>query len=229
MSFAKTSFRFPKLTIFLWILICMAAGNLTWSCVKENPEPDTPPVTHERPYPAETVQPEDWAAFVDPAARRLYVDPQYVDAALEQFGAQPLTNDAFVIVGKSFAGYTVKYPVQIVLMPSAAIAETANVTISALNDVVLQGVDSLTGTPMRLRRNRECGQSWSAFVTECSNFDKGTSTNTHYMAAKTCQPKDGAFCPEEYGVWAIRYTYSTKGCGGTPVEIKPERQWVCKG
>lgn len=233
MKNGKSSFRIPLLTILLWVLNGVALATFTWSCIKENQEPEPPETTRERPYPAVTIDPSEVIAFIDPSQKRLYVDPQYMEVVLEQFEARPIGQETFMVTGKSFAGNMVEYPVRLIYMPAPAIFETANATISALpttQDVVLQGTDPVTGIPMRLRRNWDCGQEWRAFVSQCQDLDNGTSKKTDYLAAKTCQKKDGAFCPEEYGVWAIEYTYSAKGCGGTPAgDPKPIRNWVCKG
>lgn len=232
MKNSKSSFRIPLLTMLLWVLNGAALATFTWSCIKDNPEPEPPQTVRERPYPAVNIDPTEVIAFIDPSQKRLYLEPQYMEVVLEQFQARPIGQETFMITGKSFAGNTVEYPVRLTYMPAPAIAETANTTIAMLTknpDVVLEGADPVTGIPMRLRRNWECGLAWKAFVSDCQNLDNGASKNTHYLDAKTCQKKDGAFCPEEFGVWAFEYTYSTKGCSGTPADTKPVRNWLCKG
>ncbi len=233
MKNGKSNFRIPLLTIFLWALNGAALTILTWSCIKDNPEPEPPQTVQERPYPEVTIDPTEVIAFIVPSQKRLYVDPQYMEVVLEQFQARPIGQETFMITGKSFAGNTVEYPVRLSYMPAPAIFETANATIYALTknpDVVLEGTDPATGVPMRLRRNWECGQVWKGFESDCTNLDNGTSRKTKYLDAKTCQKKDGAFCPEEYGVWGMEYLYSTRGCTGTPVgDPKPIRNWLCKG
>jgi len=216
----------------LWALILANAAVLSWNCEKDSSQTENPTVSTGRPDAPQATDPQDVISFVDPREKALYVDPEYFPTVMNLLNARPIGPERFLLSGKSFLGSQVEFAVHVIFMSPPAIAEVADVKISLLNDthpdVILSGIDSLTGVPIRVRRNWECGRELAAFTSPCLDSDKGTSSHIQYLKTKICQKKDGALCPEEYGIWGIKYKYSTKGCTGTPVNIEPERYWVCK-
>lgn len=226
------NFRPDFLQITIALLILANCSIFLWNCTKDNSALAEASTTADvRPFPVDETDPADYVAFINPLERVFYADPAYLPLVLEQLDAKPLGTEQFVLNGTAFSGKQVEYPVQLVRMPAPAIAEIANNTIKTLGtnpDIILEGTDSLTGVPIRIRRNWKCGNTLGAVDSQCENHENGTSSHTKFLQVSICRKEDGQFCPEEYGIWGNKYTYSTRNCTGAPVNVEPQRYWVCK-
>jgi len=226
------NFQQNFLRLSIWALVLANAAVLAWSCTKDNPMVlEDPKTTDVRPFPTDETDPLDYIAFINPIERTFYADPEYLPVILDQLDAKPLGTNQFLMSGTAFSGEQVEFPVQLVLTPAPTIAEIANDATKALQtnpDIILEGVDSTTGVPIRIRRNWKCGNTLGAITSQCVNLDNGTSSHTQFLQVSICKKEDGALCPEEWGIWGTKYTYSTKNCTGAPVNAEPQRYWVCK-
>lgn len=183
-------------------------------------EEEEPTVTIDRPDEV-----NDLIAFLHPLAHALFVDPEYIDIALEQLNAYPNSDGNFSFQGVTPSGNELQ--INFVVQPVPA-AELFNISkeIDPENPDLVQEFEN-EGTSYRLYKNAECGAVQAAFQSGCENKDDGTSVQRNWYARSQCE-RGLSFCTEALTAGGRETTYINGNCQGV---IKGERimfLWQCQ-
>ena len=213
----KTMFQFSRL---LTVTFCLAVTtSLFISCQKEA---FVDPTAEE---PAAWNKEADVIAYYTPMKAILFVNPAYLEQALEITGAHPGSDGRYTGRGITPEGKPLEIKFEVQPVPEEKLFEIA-ASEDAVQLPVLVNEFSANGTSYKVYRNAECGQQQAAFNGPCDNLSDGTSTHNEWLAIRKCGPGNG-FCTEARLLGGYRHAFEFKDCQGPKKSSEPYYIYQC--